>query len=534
MVEARPSSVSSMVKGTAFVFVSRAADALVGFLFSIVAARLMGKDLYGLVGATLGIVGIVSLLAHMGIPNATVKYVSEYIGTKKVGKVKAVVKNTILLEMVLGGLAAVLCFGLADPLATNVFGRPELATFLRLAAPLSLLMPFTAGLNAVFQGYQRQEFFAVTTSTAGMVRLISALIFLIRSPTVESAIMGYLVGAIVSSVVVSIIVGVKIYPGIKKRSAPIGPELRKMMDFGLPVMLTAASIMIYNWVGTLFLTAFSSVEEVSWFNIAYGMVSIPVIITMSISTAYYPIVSDLHARKRDRMLRRSFSRVVKLASVIMVPVVFILLAVGEPLILFLYGMEFLPAFLPLTVLAMWGLIRPIAAISNSLSNGIGKPFLNTKANIITLVLAIVLNAILVPKGRPYPLDMIPVEGMMGAALAITISFTIGMSIQIHYASQAIRARLPLRAWGKSIAAAGTTAVLILLIVERIMPILREGGGLLMPLVVTLGLGFMGLGLYLLMIRAAGVLNKNDVKLVESMPLPMKGTMVKLIKALAKK
>jgi stage V sporulation protein B len=533
MVEARPSSVSSMVKGTAFVFVSRAADAIVGFLFSIVAARIMGKDLYGLVGATLGIVGIVSLLAHMGIPNATVKYVSEYVGTKRMGKVKAVVKNTFLLEMLLGGLAAVLCFGLAEPLATNVFGRPELATFLRLAAPLSLLMPFTAGLNAVFQGYQRQEFFAATTSAAGTVRLISATIFLLRSPTVESAIMGYLLGAMVGSVMVSVIVVARIYPAIKKRSAPIGPELRRMVDFGLPVMLTAASIMIYNWVGTLFLTAFSTVEEVSWFNIAYGMVNIPVMITMSISTAYYPIVSDLHARKRHRMLRATFSRVVKLASVIMVPVVFILLAVGEPLILLLYGMEFLPAFLPLTVLAMWGLIRPIAAISNSVSNGIGKPFLNTKANIITLVLAIILNTLLVPKGRPYPLDLIPVEGMMGAALAITISFAIGMSIQIHYASRATRTGLPLRAWGKCIAAAGMTAVLILLMVERIMPTLREGEGPLLPLAVTLGLGLMGLGLYLLMVKVTHVLNEKDVELVQNMPLPMKGPLVRLMKALAK-
>ena len=76
MVKARPSSVGSMVKGTAFVFTSRAADAIVGFLFSIVAARLIGKDLYGLLGATIGIIGILSLLAHMGIPNATTKYVS--------------------------------------------------------------------------------------------------------------------------------------------------------------------------------------------------------------------------------------------------------------------------------------------------------------------------------------------------------------------------------------------------------------------------------------------------------------------------
>ena len=532
MVKARASSVSSAVTGTAFVFIGRLADAIVGFIFSIIGARLMGKDEYGLVGATIGIISIMALMADMGVPNATTKYISQYLAKKKLSHIRAIVFNTVLLETVLGGLAAILCFVLADPLATKVFGRPELAAFLRFGAPLAFLIPLLAGLNAVFQGYQRQEFFALSTGVSGMIRLISSAILLSISPTVESALLGYLIGAVVASCIFGIIILVSVIPGLGKRTAPRWPELKGMIGYSIPVMLTAAAVMLFNWVGTLFLTAFAAKQEISWFNIAYGMVNIPVALSTSIGTAFFPIVTDLYHRDKHKLLSDAYSRAVKFTSIIMLPVVLLIVAVGQPLIFVLYGPDFLPAYGPLVILSLWGLIRPIAAISNSVSNGIGKPFLVTKANLICLALSLILCSMLVPAGRPYPLNLIPLQGLMGASWAITISFTVGMSLQIYYALDVTSTKLPFGAWGKSLAASTISAMVIVLLLQ---PFLGSFGshGVLAVLVVTLAIGLLGLGLYILLIKVLGVLDRSDVEMIASMPLPMKGTILRLFKALAK-
>jgi len=531
MVEARASSVHSAVSGTFFVFAGRLSDAVVGFLFSIVGARLMGKDLYGFVGATIGIISILSMLADMGVPNATTKYVSEYLAKKKLAQVRAVMFNTMLLEAILGGLAAILCFVLADPLATSVFGKPELGVYLRYGAPLAFLTPLMAAFNAGFQGYQRQEYYALSMILSGFTRLISSTIFLLYRPTVESAILGYLVGAVVGSAIFGILVLVTLMPNLGKRTAPRWPEFKKMLGYSVPVMLTAASIMLFNWIGTLFLTAFGRPEEISWFNIAYGMVGIPVVLATSIGTAYFPIVADLHSRGRHKLLSDSYARAIKFTSFVMIPVVMILMAVGQLFIFVLYGAEFLPAYEPFIILSLWGLVRPIASISNAVSNGVGKPFLNTKANLICLGMSVVLCVILIPSGRPYPLNLIPISGIMGASWAITLSFVVGMSLQVYYSIEVTKTKLPFDAWGKFLLASTLSAFAMVLVFRQLMQYLGGVHGLLMDAAVTIGLSLMGLGIYLAIVKLMGALDKEDVELIASMPLPMKKTVLKFFKAL---
>jgi O-antigen/teichoic acid export membrane protein len=532
MVEARASSVKSAASGTAFIFIGRLADAIVGFMFSIVGARLMGKDLYGFVGATLGIVSIMALMGDMGVPYATTKFISQYLAKKRHSHIRAVIFNTFLLEALLGGLAAILCVGLAGPLANEVFHRPDIVNYIRFGAPLAFFEPVINGLTAIFQGYQRQEYYALSVSLTSMVRFGSSSVLLMINPTVESALLGYIIGAIVASVLFSVIVLVKILPGLGKVTAPKWPELKEMFGYSIPVVLTMASVQLFNWIGTLFLTAFGRAEEISWFNIAYGMVNMPVILSTSVGAAFFPIVADLHARGKHRLLSDSYARAVKFTSFVMIPVVLILMVVGQPFMYVLYGTDFMPAYEPFLILSLWGLIRPIAAISNAVSNGIGKPFLNTKANFICLALSFILCALLVPVNRPYPLDLIPVKGLMGAAWAVTIAFIVGLSLQIYYALGITKTRLPFDAWGKFLLASTLSAIVLALLLRIIMPFLNTGG-ILMSLLASVGLALLGLAIYLGIVKLMRVLDKGDVGLVEAMPLPMKSTVLRVFKVLAK-
>ena len=531
MVEARPSSIRSAVSGTAYVFLGRLADAVVGLLFSIVGARLMGKDLYGYVGATIGIVSLLGLLADMGVPNATTKYVSQYLAQKRPDRIRAVIFNTILMEAVFGAVMAILCFGLSDTLANSVFHKPDLAIYLRIAAPLALMMPMINAFSALFQGYQRQEYYALAVFISSSTRLGSAWVLLSINPTVESALLGYLLGAIVSSTVFGVLILVKIMPGLGKLTAPIWPELKEMMVYSLPVMLTASLVALFDWIGTLFLTAFAKPAEISWFNIAYGMVGIPVVLSASIGIAYFPIVSDLHSRGKHDLLGESYSRVIKFTSLVTIPVVLILMAVGLPLIYVFYGPAFIPAFRPFIILSLCGLLRPVAAVSNAVSNGVGKPSLNTKANLISLGLALVLCAVLVPKARPYPFDLIPVQGMMGAAWAITVSLLAGMILQIYYSISVTRTRPDIISWCK-VFIASTLSALVVFTIVRVFAVHEFNHGFLTTLLITVALGILGLGIYVLIIKFMHIIDDSDLRIIEAMPLPMKRHVLKVLRLVA--
>lgn len=532
VVEARASSIGSAVSGTAFVFFGRLADAMVGLLFSIIGARLMGKDLYGYVGATIGIVSIMALLADMGVPDATTRYVSRYLAIKRPDRIRAVIFNTLLLEAVFGAVMAILCFGLADTLANSVFHKPSLAIYLRIAAPLALMMPLIFTFSALFQGYQRQEFYTLATFMSSLTRLGSASVLLSIHPSVESALLGYLIGAVVSSTVFAVLILVKIMPGLGKRTAPRWLELKEMMGYSLPIVLTASLVALFDWIGTLFLTAFARPEEISWFNIAYGMVGIPVVLSTSIGIAYFPIVSDLHSRGKHDLLSESYTRAIKFTSLVTVPVVLILMAVGLPLIYVFYGPTYLPSIGPFIILSFCGLLRPIAAVANAVSNGVGKPSLNTKANLIGLGLSIVLCAIFVPEVRPYPFSLIPLRGLMGAAWAITISYLVGMLLQIYFSTAVTRTRLNIDAWCKAFMASTVSALLVFTVVRELAfrDLLH---GFFQNLAIAGLLGLLGLGIYMIIIRFMRILDSSDMKIIEAMPLPMKKTVLKVLRLVAK-
>jgi len=526
-------SPTTMFRSTAFVFGSRAVDAVVAIIFSIFVARMLGESRYGFVGATMGVVGLVSIIGNMGLSNATTKWISEYDAVGATSRQRTIIAAAVIIEFALGMAGAVICFAFADRIAVDVFGKPEIALPLKVAAPIVLLGPFTNGIIAVFQGYHRMEYFMLTTTAGGVARMVSTLVFLTWDNSIPSAVMGFLVGHLCATVFSSAILVVKIIPNIGPEPfAPMKDEVTRIFTFGLPILFMEAASMIYEWTGTLFLAALSDdVRDVSWFTIAFGIVSLPLLLSRSVGTAIFPIISNLHARKKRRTLRAAYAQAMKLTLVTMLPITLLLLALGPYVIYVLYGEGFLPAMIPLMALTGWALLRPLATVSGASIAGVTHPEHNAYAAIITLSINIPMLFLFIPVTKPWPFSFIPVSGVVGAALATTLSYIVGMSLQIYWANKYIRARLDYRRFMLAIAAgmaAATVSGLIVLAAGNPIDL-----GTWKALAVGAGAGLAGLGTYLVMIRFLGVMDKADMEMVRQLNVPAKRYILKLVRFLTK-
>ena len=503
-----------LVKGTLQVSASRAVEGVVALAFSIVVARTLGDD-YGYVGAAMGVWGIINIVSTIGVPIANTKYVADLSARRGNEAARASVARTMLLEGVLTGIAAVLLFLLAAPLADSVFHKPGLAGPLRVVSPMLLV----AGLGGVwlstFQGLHRYGSFSLIVALNPVVRLGGAVAFLALGYGVAGALLGYLAGH-----VAALLAGTAMGAYLLGRDLPTcepgegvavdaevvcaPPGYGELLSFGAAVTIGNVAVVVFEWADKIILAAWRPIGDVALYTIAFGMVAIPLVLPRSVNTAFYPLVSSLHGRGDSAGLRRATEHVMRLTLMVMGFVTFTMMAVVPWLVGLLYGEHFEGSEAPFLVLALWGFVRPVGLLALSIPQGMGRPMVGSRALLAMMALNIALNLALI---GPF--------GIMGAAVATTSSYIVGFAYLTHVAFDMAGARFP---WDGAIRSLGSAlgAALCVLGLRLALPsvTLLSPATVLLPALLVAAL--LGLGVYMLLLGLSRAVLEEDVAFVRGL------------------
>ncbi|UCG70959.1 MAG: flippase [Thermoplasmata archaeon] len=513
-----------MLKGSTWVFISRLVDGIVALLFSILLARMLGVDHYGFIGVTMGVVGLIGIFTHLGIPHATTKYVSESLAKKDKAQLKGFIYASLLLELIVGALLALVLFFSSDLLAEEVFHKPELGLFLRIASPIIFLGAISNTFMSTLVGYHNMRGFALINISNFLVRLVLAVLLVLLGFGVAGALLGFVFGWLVGSVLSVFYYLFIIRPHLKKiRPADVSSQSKKMLGFGIPMALSIGSIMIYEWVDKLVLAAYSpDIKYVSLYSIAFGMVALPLVISRSINTSFFPIVSALDAKKEKKKLRETYQSVVRLTMLILNPILVGMIVLAPQIIELLYGEQYNEAVYPFIILALWGFFRPAHTFGSSVLAGTGTPKTNAKVDGFTAGLNLCLNILLIPlfisMNRGY--------GPIGAALATTSSYIIGMSMMVHFANKRINVKLPLLHISKTLGAAVLSGFVMFVLMKGMIS-LSFGSGIL-TLLFALVLAFLiGFFYYVLLLSAFRAFKEEDIAILRNLEIPMKQRIISI-------
>src|SRR3989338_3487665 len=102
--------------------------ALLAFVFSIVIARLLQPQDFGVFTFVLTVAGFFITFTDLGTSTIVLRYVSHYLSAKEEGKAKAVLLAVLKYRVVLIIAVFLLLAGL-HPTIAGLFGKPELAFF---------------------------------------------------------------------------------------------------------------------------------------------------------------------------------------------------------------------------------------------------------------------------------------------------------------------------------------------------------------------------------------------------------------------
>lgn len=392
---------------------ARGADRGLRFLASLVLARLLSPDDFGLLAATMVVSGILETISYLGIDQAVVQ--SERAEDPRF-------LGTAFRILAVRGLAIAAGTAVASPLAAWYFGNPAITPMVLLIA----LMPLCAGLENPWMYVERKNLRFKPISIAAVAGAFAQV-----AVSVGGAKLGFGANALacgfVASSAVSIAAGwllVRKRLDLTKDPSAVA-ELRGFAQraAGVPFL-----IMLSNSAPSLILGRIAGLPVLGIYSLAQRLCSLPTEIALPIfgtvlTPAYAGIRNDLPR------VRRIWVRTITGVSLLVTPVVAALVVLDERLPRVLYGAKYTGSTGLVSMIALNALVSSVLSCCGPMLWGLGRPEIDRR----TLVIRVVAIALLAPVGAYY-------GGATWFAASINVSLAIGLAYCMHVSRRLVDAR----------------------------------------------------------------------------------------------
>ncbi len=396
----------SSARGGFKLFIGVSISSVVTAVSLIVVLRLLANpDDYGIITTALIFPSMLSLFKDWGANSAMVKYLAQYRSENETSNIKNVLVTGMLFELVMGVFLTLLCFLLADFLATSVFHLPEAKVLIEIASLTILADSFLKVSQSTFIGLERLEFHSLTLILNSGMRCFLAPLLVAMGYGVMGAIQGQIFAQVTSGIVGIIFF---YYLFLRKYKEPLNKTaikgtLKTLLKYGVPLSVSAVIAgFLPQFYNTVLTQTFSVANNISYttalgnFQAALNFTVIITFFTVPIGTVLFPAFSKLKAEEEKETLRAVFTTSVKYGALLTLPVTLMMMVLSEPIVFAVVGTEYTDAPFFLSIYAILYLYAGIGNLSlANFLNGQGKTQITMKMALITLGMGLLFGWTLV-------------------------------------------------------------------------------------------------------------------------------------------
>lgn len=318
-------------------------------LSSIVVARLLSLSEFGAFAVLTATVMTIAAAAQVGTGIVAVKFVGENLADNPV-RVARVLRLCRLLTSTTGAFSAALVFAFAKDLSTDLLGRPELESLVRMAAAAVYFQVSVAYQFGALQGFGA---FKELSRGGVLVGLSHIALTALGAWTwrIEGALIGFVLASALRTLVFSILLRrVRKSYGVAKQAALDKSDLRMAWRFALPAALAGLVTMPCPWLVTVLVTRLDGgLGLVGIFTVAHQIRLVVLQLPSLLNAVSFSVLSRLKGSNEADGFRRVFWSNLWFNLAFSALFVLVLLFFSEP-VLRLYGPNFADGRLVLTVL----------------------------------------------------------------------------------------------------------------------------------------------------------------------------------------
>lgn len=362
-------------------FSERTAAQGVSFVVSVVLARMLTPEDYGLVGLITVFISIATVFVSSGFGSALIQ--KENVTQRDY--------SSVFFFSILMGVVMYIALFFTAPIIANFYKEPLLIAVIRILA-LSLII---GGINSVQQAYvsrtmQFKRFF-YSTIIGTVISAIIGIYMAYRGAGVWALVAQTLSNQIIDTCILWFTV--KWRPTFEFSIS----EMKKMFNYGWKLLFSNLIDTVYNNLYSLVIGKFYSAKDLGYYNRGRNIPNIVITnINGSIQSVMFPAFSNCQGEKvrLKAMVRRS----IVTSTYIIMPAMIGLAAVAEPLTVLLLTEKWLPSvpFMQFScfVLAFW----PIHTTNLQAINAVGRSDIFLKLEIIKKIIGLSILIASIPFG----------------------------------------------------------------------------------------------------------------------------------------
>src|SRR5262249_24195293 len=236
-----------------------------GILGTIVAARILGLDEFGVFATAMAAVGFFQTLLDLTVEESLTKYGFRYVAAGDWGRLRRLFRQMFGLKIVGGALATVILVAFA-PFADSVFGENGVEAAILAAALLPFVQaPENVGATALLL-HSRYDLRGVYQAGSAGLRLLAIAVF---APSgVTAALAAVVVAQVVATVVISFarVAAIRRVPAGRER--PLDEDVRGIRSFVVQSSLATGVISMRTTLVPMIVGVVSNPTQVGLFRIA--------------------------------------------------------------------------------------------------------------------------------------------------------------------------------------------------------------------------------------------------------------------------
>ncbi len=399
-----------LAKGTIYLMSAQLIFLISGYAIHFGLGRYLGPELYGTFGIIISLLTICRVLVESG----TMRAVSKYTAERK--ELAVGIKNqTMKIQIIFALIIFVFLFTLA-PLIANLLKDSTLTPYIRFIAffiPISSLYAVYFGLLNGMRAFGKQAKISIIYEA---IKVLAVFILVFLGFKVWGAIGGYLMASVVSLIMAYHYWISKDREDTRVRS---NFEMSKIIKFAAPVILSSLAFSLVMSLDLFFVKAILREKaQAGFYTSAAALSKVPYFIFLALGETLFPSIAKSTSNKgNEELTKRYINQSLRYALILLVPCAFIISATSRDLISLVYTGRYLAAASPLSILIFGLTFLSLFIILTTVITASGKPRISLAMVVALLLVDILLNRTLVP-----------IYGLIGAAIATTITGFMGVLI----------------------------------------------------------------------------------------------------------
>lgn len=401
------SRLRSILTGAAISFLGFAVMRLAGLGEKVLIAQLFDPSRYGEVILAISLLSMVTVVGSLGLQTGVVRHLSRH--DTKTDQLR-VVTASVRLTGVASAVFAIILFLSADVIATRIFNNAQMASLLRIVAvgvPLAVLGQLGASIARGMKDARSKTLIENISFPLSRILLIGGAIAL-GFGTIGIAwayISGYALMALLGAAYVYVVFGIPNESDV---------EYTNLLRFSLPLLFANSMSFINSSLDTILIGTFLASDQVGIYGAAYPLGRLVFIAPSIMGVIFTPVISDLQASDKMQEIRKVYVIIARWIVVLTLPGAILLVIEPEIFLRSIFGTEYVAGSTALVILTLGFFFHVGLGINGGTLKMLGQSDFFLFSTVVNALINIGLNIWLIPQ-----------IGILGAAVATTVSYAIG-------------------------------------------------------------------------------------------------------------